>query len=763
MKIFFRRAGVFLLFAGLLISTAYAAGAGSKVYINSRAIADNLTWTDAISYNTSHETLESNVLTLRQSGDVHPIVMACDTIYGRLTVSQMISYAESQGKNVIAAVNTDFFSTRTGVPSGIVIEDGIYKSSPEEHTAVAFTSDGEISFSESPQVTITLTNNGGSESQDHSGQTVQLTHFNKYRADTGGLYLFSSAFSTVSTRTSSAGWFVRFRIMEGTPSVSGTMELEVVETLESDGAVSIGDEYLVLTAADACGWGEAYEKFSVGDRVTMWAACTDENLADAAWATGGGDMLISGGSVTDSSGWDTPIAGKNPRTAIGVKADGSIVTYVSDGREADSSLGLRLSDLAQELLDLECVYAVNLDGGGSSVMSIRLPGDSSATVVNNPSDGSVRKCAAYLLFVTDAVSDGRAASLSLDEDGMIILSGARAALNFSATDGGYLPVELPGDTKTVSSGLGTLSGTQYTAGGTSGTDTLTLSSPSTGATGTGTIHVVTSPTTIKVTKQGGTTALSSVTLLPYDTLQLDPSAWYYSREVMTDDTSFSYEVSGGIGTVSDTGLLTIGAQSGITGTVTVRAGDTETVISITVAGFNDIGGHWAESYIEDLYNAGIVNGVTTSTYGPEQNIKRGDFILMLYRAAGSPAVSAGTSFTDVPSGIYYEKAVAWAENCEIARGTGGETFSPDDTLTRQQAFAFVYRALDDLGIAYTDGTMADLSGFPDCPALSDYAVTPTATLVRMGVVSGSGGVLDPFGILTRAQMAKVLSVTLDLA
>jgi exopolysaccharide biosynthesis protein len=689
--------------------------------------------------------------------------MACDTIYGRLTVSQIISYAERQGKNVIAAVNTDFFSTATGVPSGIVIENGIYKSSPEEHTAVAFTSDGDIFFSESPQVTITLTNNGSSENQENSGQTVELTHFNKYRADTGGLYLFSSAFSTVSTRTSSEGWFVRFKILDGEPSVSGTMTLEVVETLESDGAVSIGDGYLVLPAADECGWGAAYEKFSVGDVVTMATTCTDENLANAAWATGGGDVLISGGSVTDSSGWDKAIAGKNPRTAIGVKADGTIVTYVSDGRESDNSLGLKLSDLAQELLDLGCVYAVNLDGGGSSVMSIRLPGDSSTTVVNDPSDGSVRKCAAYLLFVTDAVSDGRAAALSLDEDGMIILSGVTTTLNFSATDSGYYPANLPGDLTAVSSGLGTLSGTQYTAGGTSGADTLTLSSASTGAAGTGTIHVITSPASIKVTKQGSSAALSSVTLSPYDTLQLDPSAWYYSREVVTDDTSFTYEVTGDIGTVSDTGLLTIGARSGITGTVTVRAGDTKKVISVTVTGFSDIQGHWAKSYIEALYDAGIVNGVTTSTYGPELNIKRGDFILMLYRAAGLPAVTGETSFTDVASGSYYEKAITWAESCGIAQGMGGGTFSPEDSLTRQQAFAFVYRALDDLGIAYTDGTAADLTSFSDCSALSDYAVTPTATLVRMGAFSGSGGALDPSGILTRAQMAKILSIAIGLA
>jgi hypothetical protein len=158
------------------------------------------------------------------------------------------------------------------------------------NTAVAFKPDGSVYFSDNPEVTITLLNSGSASDLTNSGQTTTLTHFNKFRTDTGGLYLFSSAFSSVSTRTSTPGGFVRLKILSGTPSVTGTMTLEVAETLTSDGAVPIGDGYLVLTAALSGGLDSEFVKFKAGDTVTMTTACSDPSLNDARWATGGGDI-----------------------------------------------------------------------------------------------------------------------------------------------------------------------------------------------------------------------------------------------------------------------------------------------------------------------------------------------------------------------------------------------------------------------------------------------------------------------------------------
>jgi hypothetical protein len=100
-----------LSFLGL---TAQAAGAGTVVYSNTQQIANNLAYTNTISYINGTQRQMSYALNLTGKGDAYPIIMADDTIYGSMTIDKVINYAEGQGKNVLAAVNTDFFSMKTG-------------------------------------------------------------------------------------------------------------------------------------------------------------------------------------------------------------------------------------------------------------------------------------------------------------------------------------------------------------------------------------------------------------------------------------------------------------------------------------------------------------------------------------------------------------------------------------------------------------------------------------------------------------------------
>jgi hypothetical protein len=611
-------------------------------------------------------------------------------------------------------------------------------------------------------VTVTLANSGGLADMTNAGQTVTLTHFNKYRNNGGGLYLFSSAFSTVSTRTTGDGWFVRFKILDGQPKVSGTMTLEVTDTIQSPEAQVIGDGYLVLSAAAAGGLESEFAKFKTGDRVTMTTLCSDPNLNDAKWATGGGDILVRDGAMTDQTAWDKAISPKNPRTALGVKADGTLVSYVFDGRESDHSTGLTLKSLAEEMLARGCITAVNLDGGGSSAISVRMPGLASSAVQNNPSDGSSRKCAAYLLYVTDKVSDGKVKYLALQNDGPVVLAGSSVSLVYLGTDGGFKPAAVPGDIKAVSTGLGAVSGTIYKAGPVHGVDKVTLSSASTGAAGYATIHVIYDPTDLTVTANGAAAPVTSMTVWPGDTVQLAASAAYCGRPVVSDPSATTYTVTGGIGTVSETGLFTAGAAAGVSGSVTVTIGGKSADIPVTVTGFNDVPvSYWAKPSIQSLATQGIIAGTTPATYAPEQTIRRGDFVLMLYRAAGKPAVENASSFTDVTPEDYFAAAIAWAEAKGIAQGDGTGLFNPTGTLTREQAFTFLYRALDDLKIPYNDAAADCLSAFTDNISVSGYAVTPTATLVNMGIVSGAYGKLQPAEAITRAGMAKILYEALN--
>ena len=747
-----------------LMAPMAAYAIGDTVYTNSRWIADNLEYTNTITWSSTLGRTESHAIKMTGPGEAYPIVMNGDTIYGTTKITNMVNYAESLGKNVLAIVNSDFFFTEyAGVPIGIVIEDGVYKSSSGWVNSVTIGYDGSIDIVEPSYVYISLLNNGGNAEVDNSGKTASLVHLNKPRTDYGGMNLYSDVFSTVSTRTSSPGWYVRFKIIEGTLSVSGTMTLEVTETLMSDVAVPIGEGNLVLTAADLNELGTEYEKFAVGDIVTLKTTCSDEKLINARYATGGGDILIKDGIKTDLSSMHYTLKQRAPRTAFGMRADGTIVSYVIDGRNSEVSVGLTPDELADEMLRQGCVYAVNFDGGGSSAVSVRIPGEKQATVTNRPSDGTERGCATYILFVTDTKPGGGAKNLSLKNDGTIVLAESSVDLTFSATDRGYMPATVPTDIQaTPFDPEATVIGTQYTAGTIAGTDLLTLYSPKTDASGTGEIYVITRPTSITATKRGASASLSSVRLNPGETLELDITATYYRRSVTAQAHSFTYDITGNIGEMTEPGIFKAGMVVGQKGAITISAGGRSIEVKVEVNGFEDMQNHWAKEFAEYLASEGITIGITPTEYGPNLLMKRGDYILMLYRAAGKPEITDSISFDDVPPDMYYANAIAWAKQMGIARSRGDDNFEPQSPLSRQEAFTFTYRALEILGKEYTDGIAEDLERFPDAGSIDEYAVVPIATLVGLGIVEGSDGLLIPHDTLTRAQMAKVIAMVLML-
>ena len=393
-----------LILACLALTTcafAYGSGTGEAVYTNRWSLASGFTYENAFSYNSSGSRNETFLIENKPGSSIYPIVLACDTIYGGMTITQMISYAEGLCYNVVGAINADFGYWETRIPCGMVVEDGIYKSSPEGNSAIGFT-DGRAYASYKPEVYITLEN-------DTQGSSVTTTHLNKTRAD-NGLYLYSEYFSTVSTRTSTSGWYVRMKVLSGEITLDGEMQLEVVDIIQGEKSVPIGEGYVILTASDAAGQDAALSKFSIGDRVTLSTECSDSKLAQQDWVSGSGNIIAKDGKVFDEDGWDSSITSTNPRTAIGIKSDGTVVYLVMDGRTTVSK-GSTLRELAEDMISMGCTTVVNMDGGGSSTLALRMPGKDGFTIVNEPSDGSLRSVCSYILFVTDSAASGSARNL----------------------------------------------------------------------------------------------------------------------------------------------------------------------------------------------------------------------------------------------------------------------------------------------------------------------------------------------------------------
>ena len=146
---------------------------------------------------------------------------------------------------------------------------------------------------------------------------------------------------------------------------------------------------------------------------------------------------------------------------------------------------------------------------------------------------------------------------------------------------------------------------------------------------------------------------------------------------------------------------------------------------------------------------GITTGVGNDLFAPEQPCTRAQIVTFLWRAAGSPEPKgAASGMSDVVSGSYYEKAVAWAIENGITTGTTTSTFSPDATCTRAQAVTFLARALK--------AKAASAAEFSDVPTDS-YFADAVAWAAANGVTEGiGGGLFAPDNDCTRGQIVTFL-------
>ncbi|MDR0916048.1 MAG: phosphodiester glycosidase family protein [Oscillospiraceae bacterium] len=734
-----------------LVCAASAVGIGNVRYTATAELSDNLTYTNTVAWREDIGREETYELRLNPSGAARAIAMGDSTVYEAVDIADVISQATALGYNVLGAINADFFSIQTGVPLGLLIEDGRYKSGGDTPAnAVAFLPDGTARFLKTPQITMTIQTPNGD---------VAVPQLNKMRYNGGDPYLFTSEFSEVSTRTTGEGWFVRLKILGGELTARGEVTLEVVETFTGDGAVPVGDGFMVLTASGAP--NDTYNRFIVGQTVTLRTDTDSDALAAAQSAVGCGDFIVEGGEVVGEDMWEAALKARSPKTAIGVTANGEIVALAVDGRNTTYANGVTLRELADEMIARGCVTAVNLDGGGSTAISVRILGDDAPTIRNRPSDGTPRRCASYILFVGETPRGGNGAASYLTlRQGAIVLAGSVLELTPVATDAAGLPAAIPSDVRYRSS-RGTIDGAVYTAGTEHGVDRVEVYSPSGGASGYGEVFVVANPTSIYLNDAGGA-AVKTITVDAGGRLQLTPTCSYYRLSVTSQPTAFTYEVEDDIGTVSPDGLFTAG--NGGDGRIVIRAGTASYTVSVTVTKplFEDCVNHWAVGYIEKLAALGVVRGVTDTTFAPDKSMLRRDFLLMLYRAVGEPEIpELANPFTDIPAGAYYQKAASWAYIAGIAQGVGDNRLDPDGVLTREQAFTFLYRALGQFGVHYYDAPPDLTAQFSDSADVSEYAKIPTATLVALGVVGGSDGKITPKNELTRAQMAKMLCVIIE--
>ncbi|HEX9060249.1 MAG TPA: chitobiase/beta-hexosaminidase C-terminal domain-containing protein [Clostridia bacterium] len=172
--------------------------------------------------------------------------------------------------------------------------------------------------------------------------------------------------------------------------------------------------------------------------------------------------------------------------------------------------------------------------------------------------------------------------------------------------------------------------------------------------------------------------------------------------------------------------------------------------------FSDLDAYdWAKDQVVDLAKKGIIKGTSQNTFSPSSKIKRADFICLLVRTLGLNA-TVTSNFDDVSTDEYYYNEVGVARELGITKGVGGNKINPRSEISRQDMMVLVSRALVQVNKIQADGTASDISTFSDADSISSYAVSDVATLIKAGIVQGSGNIINPRGTATRVETAVIM-------
>lgn len=168
-------------------------------------------------------------------------------------------------------------------------------------------------------------------------------------------------------------------------------------------------------------------------------------------------------------------------------------------------------------------------------------------------------------------------------------------------------------------------------------------------------------------------------------------------------------------------------------------------------GFSDVdAGAWYAEAAMYCREHGLMNGTSGTTFEPEASLTRAMLVTVLYRSAGSPAVTGRDHFTDTAEGAYYANAVLWASQQGLAGGYGDGRFGTNDPVSREQMTAILWRYAGSPAAAGADS-------YSDEGSIAPYAASAVDWAGENNIVAPvSDGVFAPKRSATRAQVAAAL-------
>lgn len=180
-------------------------------------------------------------------------------------------------------------------------------------------------------------------------------------------------------------------------------------------------------------------------------------------------------------------------------------------------------------------------------------------------------------------------------------------------------------------------------------------------------------------------------------------------------------------------------------------------IQISSGEFSDVSTDaWYYPAVDYLTSRNITAGTEAGSFGPNNKVSRGQFIVLLLKAYGiQPEAVGGDNFADAGD-AYYTGYLAAAKQLGIASGSGDNRFSPEAEISRQELATLLYRALEVLDRLPSGATTGTLEDYSDAAGIASYAKPAFTALVKAGIIGGNAGKLNPEGTSTRAETAQIL-------
>ncbi|MEG2212736.1 MAG: phosphodiester glycosidase family protein [Clostridiales bacterium] len=591
-----------------LFATPVCAGTmGNAVHQLSMDIAGGTELAKGVFWNYGYnDYVRENYLVYEPGNAVQPIIGYGKDLYGAASLQSAATTLTEKGYQVLAAINADFFNTATGVPIGLVMFEGeILSSESNGWETIGFKADGSAIIGQ-PSLKYTMVGNFG---------TLNINKINKEMAPSNGITLYTTAYST-TTQAATATYNIVVEIQSGALTVGGQIQGKVVAAQSADGAYPLSAGQVVISFASSGNKAvlDKLKSIGVGENLNINVS-NSPSWQNVVFACGGSERLLRNGVNVASASTAAP------RTALGVKGDGSFILYTVDGRQSGLSAGATMAATAARLAELGCVDAVNLDGGGSTTLSTVLPGQDygKLTTINSPSGGALRSCGDYIFLVNKGNSGGEAQNIHFYPYDMLVLAGSTVKMSLKATDANYYPVALSGEPLIdVPTEIGRWENDCFYANLVAASGKITAAAGS--AQGSVDVQVIANPDTVAIYKESDLkTKLTTLTLNSGTTLDLKAVSRYQGSTLVSSDTAYVWQVTGNIGIIDQNGVFQSNGFTGGVGTINISVGGKTASITVNVVGSSRL----VEGFESNSGSFTATPGLTISACSDKTYVKYG--------------------------------------------------------------------------------------------------------------------------------------------